>query len=138
LYGPDGLNFVQTMINAARAGKPLRVVNDQIGSPTYTRDLAEATLNLIDAGATSIYHVTNSGQTTWFDFTKAILEEFNLKTELSPISSADWKKLHPDSAIRPAYSVLDTSKYTQTTGKTMRHWREALHDYRIALESETI
>jgi dTDP-4-dehydrorhamnose reductase len=135
LYGPGGACFPQTMINAARAGKPLKVVDDQVGSPTFTHDLAEATLNLIDAGATGVYHVVNSGQTSWFDFTAAILEEFNLKTELTRTTSADWKKLRPNSAARPAYSVLDTSKYTQTTGKSTRHWREALHAYRLAVES---
>src|SRR5204863_7341155 len=80
LYGPGGPCFPQTMINLARQGKPLKVVDDQIGSPTFTHDLAEATLNLIDADARGIYHVVNSGQTSWFDFTAAILEEFNLTT----------------------------------------------------------
>jgi dTDP-4-dehydrorhamnose reductase len=133
LYGPGGPCFPQTMINAAKAGKPLRVVNDQIGSPTFTHDLAEATLNLIDANAHGVYHVTNSGQTSWFDFTRAILEEFNLTADLAPTTSAEWKKLHPTAATRPAYSVLDTSKYEQTTGKTMRHWREALKAYHAAI-----
>jgi len=134
LYGPGGPCFPQTMINAARAGKPLKVVDDQTGSPTFTHDLAEATLNLIDASATGIYHVVNAGQTTWYDFTAAILEEFELKTELSRTTSAEWKKLRPNSATRPAYSVLDASKYTQTTGNTMRHWREALADYHRSLD----
>lgn len=137
LYGPGGPCFPMTMINAARAGKPLKVVDDQIGSPTYTHDLADATLRLLDAGATGIYHVVNSGQTNWHDFTAAILDEFKLKAELSRTSSAEWKKLRPQSAIRPAYSVLDTSKYTETTGHTMRHWRDALRDYRQAIESGT-
>src|SRR5439155_18524054 len=66
LYGFGGPNFVQTMVNAARAGKPLTVVSDQVGSPTYTMDLAQATLDLIARDATGILHVTNSGQTTWF------------------------------------------------------------------------
>ena len=69
LYGPGGPCFPQTMINAARAGKALSVVDDQIGSPTFTRDLADATLNLLDANANGIYHVVNSGQTSWHDFT---------------------------------------------------------------------
>jgi dTDP-4-dehydrorhamnose reductase len=136
VYGPNGACFPQTMINAARAGKPLRVVSDQIGSPTYTRDLADATLNLIDANATGLFHVTNSDQTNWFDFTRAILDEFSLTADLQLITSADWQKLRPQSAIRPGYSVLDTSDYTRVTGKNLRSWREALHDYRLALESK--
>jgi dTDP-4-dehydrorhamnose reductase len=123
------------MINAAKAGKPLKVVNDQIGTPTFTIDLAEATLDLLDRGATGIWHVTNSGETTWFDFTGAILEEFNLKTQLSPTTSAEWKKLKPNSATRPAYSVLDISPHEKLVGHSMPHWRDALHRYRLALES---
>lgn len=134
LYGPQGACFPQTVINAAKAGKPLKVVNDQTGTPTFTYDLAKATLDLLDRNAKGIWHITNSGETTWFDFTRAILEEFNLKTELSPTTSAEWKKLKPNSAIRPAYSVLDVSPYEQLVGKPMPHWRDALHRYRLALE----
>ncbi len=88
LYGPGGPNFVQTMVNAARAGKPLRVVSDQVGSPTYTMDLAEAALDLFDAQAHGIWHVSNAGQTTWFDFAAAIFEAFGLRPALSPTTSA--------------------------------------------------
>ncbi len=135
LYGPNGSCFPQTMINAAKSGKPLKVVNDQTGTPTFTYDLAEATLDLLDRNATGIWHITNSGETTWFDFTRAIIEEFNLKTDLSPTTSAEWKKLKPNSAIRPAYSVLDVSPYEKLVGKPMPHWRDALHRYRLALET---
>ena len=134
LYGPGGPNFVQTMLNAARAGKPLKVVNDQTGSPTFTHDLADATLNLIDADARGVYHVTNFGQTTWFDFTRAILDEFNVSAEVSPTTSAEWKKIRPNSAERPAYSVLDCSEYQRVTGKSLPDWRDALHRYRLAIE----
>jgi dTDP-4-dehydrorhamnose reductase len=135
LYGPGGACFPQTILNAARAGKPLRVVSDQTGTPTFTRDLAEATLALLDADAQGRFHFTNFGQTTWFDFTRAILDEFKLTADLQPISSADWQKIRPNTAVRPAYSVLDTSDFTRTTGKTPRDWREALHEYRIELGS---
>jgi dTDP-4-dehydrorhamnose reductase len=135
LYGPGGPCFPQTMINVARAGKPLKVVDDQIGSPTFTYDLADATLNLIDADARGIYHVANSGQTSWHDFTAAILEEFVLQTQLSCTTSAEWKQQRPKSATRPAYSVLDTSKYAQATGKQMRDWRESLTAYHQALDA---
>jgi dTDP-4-dehydrorhamnose reductase len=135
LYGPAGPCFPQTMINVARAGRPLKVVDDQIGSPTFTHDLADATLNLIDAGARGMYHIANAGQTSWHDFTAAILEEFAIQTELSRTTSAEWKKQRPKSAIRPAFSVLDTTKYTRTTGKQMRDWREALTAYHRALDA---
>ncbi|HZZ42289.1 MAG TPA: dTDP-4-dehydrorhamnose reductase [Tepidisphaeraceae bacterium] len=136
VYGPNGACFPQTMLNAARANKPLRVVSDQIGTPTYTRDLASATLDLIDANATGLLHLTNSGQTNWHAFTQSILQEFNLPNPVDSISSADWQKLRPQSAPRPSYSVLDTSDYTRLTGKSLRPWREALHDYHLALSAE--
>jgi dTDP-4-dehydrorhamnose reductase len=135
LYGPGGPCFPMTILNAARAGKPLKVVDDQIGSPTFTYDLAEATVNLLDASASGIFHVVNAGQTSWHDFTAAILQEFGLNADLSRTTSADWKKQRPASATRPAYSVLDTSKYTQTTGQKMRDWREALSAYHVAINA---
>ena len=130
LYGPNGANFVQTMLNVARAGKPLRVVNDQVGCPTYTFDLAAATLDLLDRGANGIWHVSNAGQTTWFDFARAIFEEWGLAPDLQPTTSAEWKKTKPDSATRPAYSVFDLDPVEELLGRPMRPWREALRAYR--------
>ena len=135
LYGPGGPCFPQTMLNAARAGKPLAVVNDQVGSPTFTHDLADATLELIDRGATGVWHVANAGETTWFEFAGAIFEEFEVKPlELKPTTSAAWKQARPASAVRPAYSVLDTTPYERLVGKPMAHWREALRAYRNVVE----
>ena len=134
VYGPNGACFPQTILNAAKAGKPLRVVNDQTGVPTYTRDLADATLALIDHDASGLFHVTNSEPTTWFDFTRAILDEFGLQADLAPISSEDWQKTRPQSAIRPRYSVLDCSDYVRLTTRSLRSWRAALHDYHGAVQ----
>ncbi len=136
LYGPGGPCFPQTMINAAKARKPLKVVDDQIGSPTFTYDLADATLDLLDHNAAGLWHLTNSESVSWHGFTAAILEEFGLKAELSTTTSAEWKKLRPASAIRPAYSVLDVEPFRQLTGRPMRAWREALCDYRIAVTGQ--
>jgi dTDP-4-dehydrorhamnose reductase len=130
LYGPNGPNFVRTMVNAARAGKPLRVVSDQVGTPTYTFDLAAATLDLLDRGAGGVWHVSNSGQTSWFDFARAIFDEWGLTPDLQPITSAEWKAMRPDTATRPAYSVLDLEPLEAALGRPMRHWREALREYR--------
>lgn len=135
LYGPGGPCFPATMVNAARAGKPLKVIADQHGTPTFTYDLVDATLELVHRGAAGIWHLTNSGETTWYDFTAAILDEFGVKTDLSPITSADWKKIKPDSAHRPSYSVLDLSAYESFTRQPMPLWRDALHRYRLALEN---
>lgn len=133
LYGPNGNCFPQTILNVARAGKPLRVVADQHGCPTFTYDLAEALLNLVDANASGIFHLVNSGQTTWFGFTQAILEEFEVTTDLGPQTSAEYKKIRPNSAHRPAWSVLDNSDYTRVTGKALRPWRDGLRAYKAAV-----
>jgi dTDP-4-dehydrorhamnose reductase len=136
VYGRHGVNFPRTMVNAARANKPLSVVADQVGSPTYTVDLAEGILALLDANARGIFHVTNSGQTNWQDFAKATLEEFGLLANVAPLTSAKWRAMKPDSAVRPTYSVLDTTKFAETAGRPMRHWREALKDFRAAVERD--
>jgi len=135
LYGRPGQCFPRTMIELAKQGKPLRIVNDQHGTPTLTDDLAAATFDLLDRNASGLFHATNSGSTTWFDFTAALLEEFQVNTSLTPISSADWKTLRPQSATRPANSTLDLSKLQQTIGRPMRDWREALRDYHQQVQS---
>ena len=134
LYGPGGPNFVQTMLNAARAGKPLRVIDDQVGCPTFTYDLAEATLALLETDANGIYHLSNNGHTNWFEFTRAIMDEFGVTPlSLDPLKSAEWKAMRPESAPRPAYSVLDVSPYEQKTGRPMPDWRDGLRRYRELL-----
>ena len=136
LYGRGGPSFPRTIVERARQGQPLKVVDDQVGSPTYTVDLAHATLELLDRQVTGIAHVTNAGSTSWFDFARAALEEFGVGTtaaSIAPISTADWIKLRPRQATRPAYSVLDTEAFTRATGHPMRPWREALRDFAAAV-----
>lgn len=136
LYGPGGPNFPQTMLNAARAGKPLKVIRDQVGCPTFTFDLAEATLNLLETDANGIYHLSNSGSTNWFDFTQAIMHEFEVTpASLTAITSADWKQIKPDSAARPNYSVLDVTPYEHKTQKRMPDWHDGLRRYRQVTSS---
>jgi dTDP-4-dehydrorhamnose reductase len=135
LYGAGGPNFVQTMVNAARGGKLLRVVNDQHGSPTYTIDLAEATADLLARGAQGIWHVTNAGETTWFDFAAAIFQEFGLTPTLLPITSEEWKSTRPESAERPKYSVLDVGPIARLRGRPMRHWRDALRAFKADIDA---
>lgn len=135
LYGPGGPNFPQTMLNAARAGKPLKVIRDQVGCPTFTFDLAEATLNLLETDARGIYHLSNSGSTNWFEFTQAIMREFGVQpVSLDPITSADWKRIKPESATRPSYSVLDVAPYEHKTGKMMPDWRDGLRRFHEMIE----
>jgi dTDP-4-dehydrorhamnose reductase len=135
VYGRHGANFPRTIVQAAQAGKPLTVVNDQVGSPTYAVDLAEAILDLLDSGAGGIWHVTNAGQTTWYELATAALEKFGLVAEISPLSSAQWAQKRPNSAPRPAYSVLDLRPLCGQIGRPMRPWREALADFHHAVKA---
>jgi dTDP-4-dehydrorhamnose reductase len=133
LYGPGGPSFPQTILSAARAAKPLAVVDDQVGSPTFSDDLADATLQLLDRNARGIFHVANDGQTSWHDFAAAILEEFAVPAKLSRSTSEQWKSQRPISAIRPFYSVLDLSKFQAQTGHRPPPWRDALKRYHLAV-----
>lgn len=134
LYGPTGEGggrpFPKVILENALAGKPLRVVDDQHGSPTFTFEVAEATLDLLNSNARGLFHVTNAGQTTWFGFATAICDCFHVQpAELIPITSADWAKVKPDATRRPAYSVLNLERLEQTIGRQMRPWDAALRDY---------
>jgi dTDP-4-dehydrorhamnose reductase len=133
LYGRGGPSFPRTIIDRGRQGHPLKVVNDQIGAPTYTVDLAQATLDLLDHGQTGLFHLTNSGQTSWCDFAQAALDEFGVKSTVAPITTADWLKIRPKQAIRPAYSVLNLDAFACSTGRPMRPWRDGLADFHKAV-----
>jgi dTDP-4-dehydrorhamnose reductase len=136
VYGRGGANFPRTMVTAARAGKPLAVIDDQIGAPTYAADLAEAILAMLDARARGIFHFTNSGQASWRDFAVAALADFGLSNPVARLSSDEWRRTKPNSAIRPAYSVLDLSEYVAATGRTPRPWQEALKDFAAAVKRD--
>ena len=126
LYGRHGKNFVDTILKYAGQQKELRVVDDQRGSPTFTRDLSLALERLIGMEARGILHVTNSGSCTWFEFTRQILREkgFN-HIQVIPISSEELAR----PARRPACSVMDCQKYEKLTGRKMRPWKEAIKEY---------
>jgi len=132
LYGVNGRNFVKTIMEKARTSKTIDVVDDQIGSPTYTWDLAAAVQLLIEGHHTGVFHVTNSGYCSWYEFAVKILECTGMEdVEVRPIKSDQLTR----PASRPSYSVLNCEKFQRATGGTMRDWRVALHDY-IARISE--
>ncbi len=134
LYGAKGKNFVQAILEKARATGKLTVVDDQTGSPTCTRDLAAATELLVDKNARGIFHVTNRGWCTWFDFARKILQEARLETvELLPIKTSELVR----AAKRPAYSVMSGQKFITVTGKTMQPWQLAFSDYYRHITSRT-
>ena len=130
LFGRSGWNFVEAILKQVEEGKrTLSVVHDQRGSPTAAPDLAEAIPALLASGASGIYHFTNRGETTWFDFAREILDlSGNGAIHVEPVDSSSLGR----PARRPAYSLLDTSKYIRLTGRAIRHYREPLAEYLAA------
>lgn len=124
LYSEYGKNFVKTMIRLGKSLKELGVVADQIGSPTYALDLAEMIMTMVEKGVKrGIYHYTNEGVTSWYDFTVAIHRMAEIKTcKVSPIHTEEY----PVPAPRPPYSVLDKTKIKKTYGVEIPHWEDAL------------
>lgn len=125
LYGKNGPNFAQTMLSLAATKDSWSVVDDQRGQPTWTRDLAEQIVNLLDSDAPAgLYHGTNSGEATWFEFAQAVLGEAGLEpSRISPTDSSSFVRPAP----RPAYSVLGHGRWKSVGLTPMRPWREALH-----------
>ncbi len=127
LYGdsPRGNNFVKAMLRQAETGNRLRVVDDQICTPTYTKHLAQAILKLVATDSHGIFHIVNSGSTHWFEFAKAIFELNGRNVFVEPISTAEYSAAAP----RPAYSLLDTNKFFLATGDRLPEWRDALREF---------
>lgn len=140
LFGPDGNNFVETILRLAAEREELRIISDQVGSPTFTQDLAAAVFRLLEtsmhlqdsaSAPYGIYHFANAGSCSWYDFACAIVEEARNRAlplkvrKINPIATADY----PLPAQRPANSVFDKSKYKVATGADIPGWRESLHTY---------
>lgn len=125
LYGKGGIHFVRTVQDLAATRPEIRVVNDQIGSPTYVGDLAQATYALLERGGEGVFHVTNGGACSWFEFAKVIINLSGLSVTVSPCSTEAF----PRPARRPLYSVLSNEKMRQFLGYCLRPWEEALKDY---------
>lgn len=124
LYGQHGTNFAKTMLRLADERETLSVVDDQVGQPTWTVDLARATLRLLDSAAPyGVYHGTNSGQASWFDFARTLFTENGLDPErVTPSSSAEFGR----PATRPSYSVLAHDNWTAAGLPVLRDWKQAL------------
>ena len=125
LFGLQGKNFIETMLELGQKQKQLSVVTDQKGCPTWTCHLAEATIALIETGRYGIYHVTNSEPTTWFDFTKEIFRLSGINTAVMAVTSEQF----PRPAKRPSNSVLDHFPLKEVIGRDMPSWKEALKEY---------
>jgi dTDP-4-dehydrorhamnose reductase len=125
LIGPHGRNFVEAIRSRARQGQPLRVVDDQRGSPTFTFDLAPALLSLGVGGHTGVLHLSNSGECTWFDLAAEILRLEGFEVPLERATTGEIGRPAP----RPAYSVLDNSAANAILGKPLPPWQESLARY---------
>ncbi|MFC1480170.1 dTDP-4-dehydrorhamnose reductase [Candidatus Omnitrophota bacterium] len=130
LYGKNGKNFVDTVIAKGRAEGRLRVVDDQVGSPTYTKDLARALKELVaslNKFKKGVFHVSNSGRCSWYDFALKIFSDLEGmdKVVVEAITSRELAR----PAQRPRFSVLDNSRFQNLTGHKMRPWQEALAGY---------
>jgi dTDP-4-dehydrorhamnose reductase len=126
LFGENGPNFVKAILGQVGKKKVLEVVSDQVGNPTYTPDLSEALARLVECGAEGIYHVSNSGSCSWFEYAKKVLELAGaVGMEVKPITTQELGR----PALRPAYSVLSNEKYSLLTGHALRGWDEALSEY---------
>ncbi len=130
LYGPGGRgtgrgNFVETMLALAGAGKAPSIVSDQVLTPSSAVDVAEGIKQLIGAGATGTFHVTNAGQCSWYDFACEICRLANVRVDVTPTTQAE----RPTRARRPSYSVLAHAAMYDAGLPPMRSWHEALRSY---------
>ena len=137
VFSSHGNNFVKTMMRLMKERASLNIVADQKGRPTYAKDLAMATMKMIEAlhaGKTmsGVYHYANTGETTWFDFAAKIKAIAGLDCALNPIETKDF----PTPAKRPAYSVLDTSKIEEALSIAIPHWEDALASCMKEIEAQ--
>lgn len=124
LYSSFGSNFVKTMLRLAKSGGPLRIVADQVGTPTYAADLAAFIVDKVIDGHWNpgIYNFSNEGVASWYDFAVAVVEEAGMDVEVLPIATVDY----PTAATRPAFTILDKTKVRAAYGIDIPHWRKSL------------
>ncbi len=131
IYSSFGNNFVKKILNASNSQSEFNIVYDQVGCPTYARDVADRVLNIIDGlvvggydikYCSGVYNIANSGVTSWYDFTRQIFHISGKQCAVNPILSSDY----PSPVERPSYSVLDQSKLKEKFGITMPHWQDSL------------
>lgn len=134
LYSEHGNNFVKTMLKLGNDRDELKIIADQIGSPTYAIDLASAVLQIIESGseAYGVYHYSNEGVTSWYDFAQGIFDISKTDVKTYPIRTSEY----PTKATRPAYSVMDKAKIKKTFGIEIPYWRHSLERCIQALQNQ--
>lgn len=129
LYGTRGSNFLKTIRDLARkragTGETIKVVNDQVGTPTYTLHVCKQILSMLDTKLYGLYHCTNEGRCSWFDFAKAIVQAYSIQVDLVPCTTAEF----PRPAPRPANSVLENERLKKPGRNIMPQWEIGLKDY---------
>lgn len=131
VFGKNGFNFVKTMIRLGKEKSQLNVVNDQFGSPTYTYDLSRLLVDLVESEKYGIYHVTNEGVCTWFEFTKEIFKQTQISIPVHPILSSEY----PTKATRPKNSCMSKSSLDQNGFNRLPDWKDALSRYLKEIEA---
>ncbi len=130
VFGINGNNFVKTMLSLAKKGKKeFEIVNDQVGSPTYTRDLSSLICNMVATNKYGIYHATNDGYCSWSEFAKAIFEFSNIKAKVIPISTEDYRKMVSNQANRPLNSRLSKMSLVMNGFSLLPTWQVALINF---------
>lgn len=122
MYGSNGNNFVRTMLKLAESRNEINVVSDQIGAPTYSKDLAEFIINLVKTNQYGIYHGVNEGYCSWYEFAKTIFEKSGIKMKINPISTKEY----PTKAARPLNSKLSKRNTDKAGINRLPHWEDAI------------
>ena len=131
VFGKNGKNFIKTMLNVGKTHDTVRVVNDQVGTPTYTYDLARLLVDIIETEKYGYYHATNEGgYISWYDFTKEIYRQAGLNTKVIPVTTEEYGL---SKAKRPFNSRLDKSKLVEAGFRPLPDWKNALHRYLIEI-----
>ena len=134
VFGINGKNFIRTMLNLAESHKELNVVCDQIGSPTYTKDLAGLLVNMFLSNVKGLYHVTNEGYCSWYEFAEFIFKESRKKVKVHPILTKDYKTI----AKRPLNSKLSKESLDDIGMKRLPEWQDAVKRYIRELKKEGV
>ena len=130
VYGLHGSNFIRTVLRLTRQNGAMRVVSDQRGSPSWARDLAAASLHLVEVGLPGTYHLTNNGECSWYELARVVVELAQIPAQIEAITTSDY----PTPAKRPAYSVLDNRRWRELGEPPLRNWREAIAEFVTELE----
>ena len=136
VFGKNGKNFIKTMLKVAKTHDEVRVVNDQIGTPTYTYDLARLLVDMIETDKYGYYHATNEGgYISWYDFTKEIYKQAGLTTKVTPVTTEEYGL---SKAARPFNSRLDKSKLVKNGFNPLPDWKDAVARYLKELDMNNL